>query len=102
MTTSPKTRPQISIALMILLMSIFAVMSAGMFYASRVGAIQDEISIFGGNSAGAEPNRAAHLIFLMFTYTSPLLLALVLGTIVSIMRFRNRHTVIRRVTSPPA
>jgi len=102
MSTSPKTRPQISIALMILLMSIFAVMSAGMFYASRVGAIQDEISIFGGNSASSEPNRSAHLTFLMFTYTSPLLLALVLGTIVSIMRFRNRPTVTRRVTLPPA
>jgi len=101
MTTSPKSRPQISIALMILLMSIFAVMSAGMFYASRVGAIQDEISIFGGGSASSEPNRAAHLTFLMFTYTSPLLLAMVLGTIVSIIRFLNRPAVTRRVTTPP-
>lgn len=87
---------------MILLMSIFAVMSAGMFYASRVGAIQDEISIFGGNASSAEPNRTAHLIFLMFTYTSPLLLAMLLGTIVSVMRFLNRPTVTRRITSPPA
>jgi len=86
---------------MILLMSIFAVMSAGMFYASRVGAIQDEISVFGGGSSASEPNRTAHLIFLMFTYTSPLLLAMILGTIVSVMRFLNRPTVTRRVTSPP-
>lgn len=101
MTTSSKSRPQISIALMILLMSIFAVMSAGMFYASRVGAIQDEIAAFGGGSAASEPNRAGHLTFLMFTYTSPLLLAMVLGVIVSVLRFLNRPTVIRRVTLPP-
>jgi predicted permease len=102
MKTSPKSRPQISIALMILVMSIFAVMSAGMFYASRVGAIQDELSVIaGGSSSAAEPSRTAHLAFLMFTYTSPLLLAMLLGTIVSVTRFMNRPTITRRVTSPP-
>jgi len=102
MQASTKSRPQISIALMILLMSIFAVMSAGMFYASRVGAIQDEISVLGGGLASSETNRPAHLTFLMFTYASPLLLAIALGTIVSIMRWINRPSPKRRYTSTPA
>jgi len=77
---------------MLLLMSIFALMSAGMYYASRVGAVQDEIALLTGaeSASSTTPNRIAHLTFLMFTYTSPLLLAMLLGVIHSWMRMRDR------------
>lgn len=79
----PRTKSQISIGLMLLMMGIFAVMSAGLFYASRVGAIREELTVLTGSAApeSGPPDRVAHLVFLMFTYTSPLLLALLLGLI---------------------
>jgi hypothetical protein len=91
MPTATKHRPQISLALMLLLMSIFAVMSAGMFYASRVGAVRDELALLTGSTAAStgESSRVAHLVFLMFTYTSPILLAVLLGGIVRWSRFRE-------------
>lgn len=75
---------------MLLMMSIFAIMSAGLFYASRVGEIRNEMAVLTGNpTGGAEPpDRVAHLVFLLFTYTSPLLLALALGCVYSWQRVR--------------
>lgn len=66
---------------MLLMMAIFAMMSAGLFYASRVGEVQDELAVLTGSASAAPdaPDRVAHLVFLMFTYTSPLLLAMLLG-----------------------
>lgn len=92
MTHAPQRRPQISLALMLLLMVIFVVMSAGMFYASRVGAVQDELALLSGSSRGgaSEANRTAHLVFLLFTYTSPLLLAMCLSGAVALVRYRQR------------
>lgn len=95
MAPVPQRRPQISLALMLLLMSIFAVMSAGMFYASRVGAVQADLVLF-SQSLPEQPQpprraqRATHLVFLMFTYTSPLLLAMLLGLLVKLPWFRRR------------
>lgn len=93
--TAPQRRPQISLALMLLLMSIFAVMSAGMFYASRVGAVQADLALL-SQSLPEQPQqpprraqRATHLVFLMFTYTSPLLLAMLLSLLVKLPWFRR-------------
>jgi hypothetical protein len=80
------TRPQISITLMLLFLSIFAVMAAGLFYASRVGSVRNELAVLAGTATDPEPaSRVAHLLF---TYTSPLLLALLLGLIHSWQRVR--------------
>jgi hypothetical protein len=81
------TRPQISITLMLLFLSIFAVMAAGLFYASRVGSVRNELAVLAG-TAPEPASRVAHLAFLLFTYTSPLLLALLLGLIHSWQRVR--------------
>ncbi len=77
---------------MMMLMVIFAVMSAGLFYASRVPAVQNEIAILFGKEPGAteEVGRTAHIVFIMFTFTSPLLLAAVLSTLVAILRKLGR------------
>ena len=84
---------QISIGMMLLVMVVFAVMSAGMFYASRVPAIQDEVAalVHGKSSTGGEDvGRSAHIAFIMFTFTSPLLLAGLLSTGFSILRWFER------------
>tara|TARA_R110002049_G_scaffold4601_5_gene32434 strand:+ start:620776 stop:621099 length:324 start_codon:yes stop_codon:yes gene_type:complete len=83
---------QISLGLMMLMMVIFAVVSAGFFYASQVPAVQDEISVISGGSVGSsqETGRLAQIVFIMFTFTSPLLLAGVLSTCVAIVRWVQR------------
>ena len=72
---------------MLVVMLIFVTMSAGLFYASRVEAIQSELSLFLGFSpmGDSKPSRHSHLIFLLFTYASPLLLAGSLATIHGIL-----------------
>jgi hypothetical protein len=78
---------QISLGVMLVVMLIFTLMSVGLFYASRVEAIQTEIMMFFGVSplAGGKTSRQAHLIFLLFTYASPLLVAAVLSTAYGLM-----------------
>ena len=85
--------PQISLGFMMLMMVIFSIMSAGLFYASRVPAVQDEISVLvHGKSDGASEDvgRLAHITFIMFTFTSPLILAGVLSTGMALLRCVNR------------
>lgn len=79
---------------MMLLMIVFSIMSAGLFYASRVGAVQDEIDVlFRGkvSGSGQETGRLAHIVFIMFTFTSPLILAGVLSTAVALLRWYERR-----------
>ncbi len=81
-------RPQVSIAFMLLSMTILCAMSAAMFYASRVPAIYNEVfSWFGKEVEPQETKRTVHLAFLLFTYASPLLLACLLGLVVSVLRW---------------
>ena len=87
-------RMQISIGFMLLLMVVFAVMSAGLFYASRVPMIQNDISaMVHGKSAGAgeDVGRAAHKAFIMFTFASPLLLAAAISTVTTVLRWLERR-----------
>lgn len=78
---------------MMLMMVIFAVMSAGLFYASRVPAVQAELDVLFGGEAGdsEEVGRSAHIVFIMFTLTSPLLLAGVLSTGMAVLRWYDRR-----------
>lgn len=79
---------------MLLLMVIFAVMSAGLFYASRVPAVQEEINVMvrGRSGGGSEDlGRLAHITFIMFTFTSPLILAGVLSTGLAVLRWLERR-----------
>ena len=81
--------PQISLLMLFLIMMIFAVISAGLLYASRVPAVREEWAALTGMDpidAGAGEGRTAHLFFILFTLTAPLLLAGVLSTGVAILR----------------
>lgn len=96
MNVPPRPRrrpPQISLSVMLLLMAVFAVMSAGLFYASGVPAVQEELSVLFGDRGGTaeDVGRLAHIVFIMFTFTSPLLLAGVLSTGLAILRWRERR-----------
>lgn len=86
---------QISLGVLMLLMIVFAVMSAGLMYASRVDIVQDELNTLFGQevipSDGESSGRLPHLIFILFTLTSPLLLAGVLSTAVGIYRWTGRR-----------
>ncbi|MEM6690944.1 MAG: hypothetical protein AAF664_16065 [Planctomycetota bacterium] len=85
-------RPQISLLIMLLMMTVLAAMSAGLFYASRVTAIREEVSVLtGGRIDGGPTNRMAHISFILFTLCSPLILASVLSTIVGIMRWLEKR-----------
>ena len=79
---------------MMLMMVIFSVMSAGLFYASRVPAVQEEFEVLlhGRTGAGSDDvGRLAHITFIMFTFTSPLILAGVLSTGLAVLRWLERR-----------
>lgn len=79
---------------MMLMMIVFAVISAGLFYASRVPAIRDEIGmlLYGEtSSSGEDVGRMAHRVFIMFTFTSPLLLAGVLSLVLGLIRWLEKR-----------
>ena len=79
---------------MMLMMVVFSIMSAGMFYASRVPAVQDEIEVLIHGRSGADAEdvgRLAHITFIMFTFTSPLILAGVLSTGLAVLRWLDRR-----------
>ncbi|MCO8124307.1 hypothetical protein NHH03_21380 [Stieleria sp. TO1_6] len=87
---------QISLALMLLLMVVFAFISAALVYAARVPAIRQEINVlvYGQpDEVGDDIGRVAHRAFIMFTFTSPLLLACVLSTALAVMNFFQRDRV---------
>ena len=79
---------------MMLMMVIFSVMSAGLFYASRVPAVQDELEVLvkgRSGSGGDDVGRLAHITFIMFTFTSPLILASLLSTGMAVVRWVRRR-----------
>ena len=92
---TPAPRFQISLTLMLLLMVVFAFISAALAYAARVPAIQEEINILLGRDAGTvskDSGRVAHRVFIMFTFTSPLLLACCLSMALSLMKHFQRNS----------
>ncbi len=79
---------------MLMMMVIFAVISAGLFYASQVPAVQSELNaLIGTKSAGTAEDigRSAQITFIMFTFTSPLILAGVLSTAMAGLRWYRRR-----------
>jgi hypothetical protein len=92
--SSQRRPPQISIAFMMMLMLIFSFISAGLFYASRVPAIQNEITMLMTGeiteAAQEDTSREAQITFVMFTYTSPLLLAGAISAGMAILNWFQR------------
>jgi hypothetical protein len=87
--------PQMSLGFMMLMMVVFSIVSAGLFYASRVPAVQEEMNVLlkgtSSGSGGEDAGRAAHIVFIMFTFASPLLLAGTLATSLAVFRWLQRR-----------
>lgn len=86
-------RVQVSLTLMLLSMVVFAVISAGLFYASQVPVLRQEVSmLFTGKSESSDEDvgRVAHRAFIMFTFTSPLLLACMISLAVGFLKRFDR------------
>lgn len=83
--TKPKTarrvnRLQIGIGAMLVLVIISALISAGLVYAARIPEIQEELSVLFGTEVTADrTRRGPQILFILFTITSPLLLAMLLS-----------------------
>jgi hypothetical protein len=92
--SNPPRRPrfQVSLGFLLLATVVCAVISAGLVYASKVPAVQEELSVLLGKKVGTTSSggRWPHLIFILFTFTSPLLLAGVLSTALSVLRWIRR------------
>lgn len=87
--------PQISLGFMLLMMVVLATISAGFLYAARVPAVQDEISALTGSQTGQsseDVGRLAHIVFIMFTFTSPLILAGIMSMALGVFRWYMRRT----------
>ncbi len=95
---SLRRTPQMSLAFMMLMMVIFAIVSAGLLYASRVPAVQDELQILFGTGilTNDDVGQTAHLAFIVFTLTSPLILAGVLSTGLSLVRWIDQRNQTRQ------
>ena len=96
-STRPRRRlPQISLAVMMLMMIIFAMIFAGGFYAMRVPAVKADLdALFGGGTmtdGDRSAGHLAHIVFILFTLTSPLLLAGGLSMGLSAWRWLQRQT----------
>lgn len=80
---------------MMMLMLIFSFISAGLYYAARVPAVQNDLDmmITGKipSATNEDPGRLAHITFIMFTFTSPLLLAGCISTGIAILRWYERR-----------
>lgn len=85
--------PQMSLRFMLLMNLIFCVIAGTVYWASRVPAIAEEVGMMlGGRGGDAETgSRRIHIIFVMFTYTAPLLLAGLLSTMLGIWRWVARR-----------
>lgn len=84
-STTP-TRPslQIGIASMLVLVIVAAVISAGLVYAARIPEIQEEWSVLFGTEVTADRSRRGpQILFILFTITSPLLIAITLSLVTS-------------------
>ncbi|MCD0459394.1 hypothetical protein [Roseiconus lacunae] len=89
-----RPRFQVSLSLMLLLMVVFAFISAALFYAARVPMIREELSVllYGeARDGGEDVGRLAHRAFIMFTFTSPLLLAGMLSLMVTVINWLSRR-----------
>jgi hypothetical protein len=84
---------------MLLMTLVIAAMCAGLYRASQVPAFVQDLSItLGWDSPPPETEvaRTLHVYFLLFTYTSPLILAGFLSTLLGIRRWFFQRTASRQ------
>lgn len=75
---------------MLLMTLVLAAMCAGLYRASRVPAVVRDVYLsFGWEVPPSETEiaRSLHVYFLLFTYTTPLILAAILSTILNLRKW---------------
>jgi hypothetical protein len=83
---------QIGISTMLVLVIVAAVISAGLVYAARIPEIQEELSVLFGIEVTADrTRRAPQILFILFTVTSPLLLAMLLSLAHSVWNIASKR-----------
>jgi hypothetical protein len=84
---------QFSTRTLLLVMAVLCGTAAGLFYASDVPAIREEIGLLIGQPmpAKAGQSRAPWVAFILFTYTAPLLLAGLLSVVSKIGRWSEQR-----------
>lgn len=69
---------------MLVLVIVAALISAGLVYAARIPEIQEEWSVLFGTEVTADRSRRGpQILFILFTITSPLLIAISLSLMTS-------------------
>ncbi|QDV69488.1 hypothetical protein Poly24_32040 [Rosistilla carotiformis] len=85
-------RFQISLSTMLLITVVFSVMSAGLFHASRIPAINAELASMSQRAgSGKSSDRSLQIVFIMFTYSMPLLMAGLLASMSTIWKWWHRN-----------
>ncbi len=78
---------QLSLGVMLLMMLIFAFFSAGFFYAAKIPEVQQELAVLTGRPVDVDRSRRGpQIAFILFTFTSPLLLAMIVSVAGQVMR----------------
>ncbi|MEM1225319.1 MAG: hypothetical protein AAGJ40_06465 [Planctomycetota bacterium] len=79
--------PQVGIAVMLLMVIVFALVSAGLVYAARIPEVQEDWAMLWGTTADVDRSRRApQILFIFFTVTSPLLLAMFMATLLAVWK----------------
>lgn len=80
-------RPQIGISIMLMLVLIFALMSAAMVYAAQIPEVQEDWAMLWGTTPPVSTaGRGPQIVFILFTITSPLLLAMLMSAFMAIWK----------------
>ncbi|QDS88618.1 hypothetical protein EC9_28090 [Rosistilla ulvae] len=88
------TRPpfQISIRTMLLITVVFSVMSAGLYHASRIPTVDAELaSMFQRAGTAPSSDRSLQIVFIMFTYSMPLMMAGLLASMSTVWKWWHRN-----------
>ncbi|WP_146580719.1 hypothetical protein [Neorhodopirellula pilleata] len=97
MTKSSRPTWQIGIAAMLLLVLVSAVFSGGLVYAARIPEIQEELSVLFGTEVTADrTRRGPQILFILFTLSSPLLIAGLLSTAMTLKETRFLKSLTKR------
>jgi hypothetical protein len=93
----PARYPQFSFATLLVLTAVMCATAAGLFYASGVRVIREELKVYFDvpfdNRTGS--GNGPWLVFLLFTYTAPLLMAGFLSTFTALWRLLDNRRIAR-------
>lgn len=77
---------------MLLMVIVFALISAGLVYAARIPEVQEDWAMLWGTTAEVDrTRRGPQILFILFTVTSPLILAMGMSTFLGIWKVISKR-----------